>query len=331
MDWTKLPQPVLGLSPMADFTDSPFCRLVRECGGKAVIFREMLAAEAIVRGNARTISYLDFDPSERPLVQQLFGSNPESMAKAAEIVMQKSKPDGIDINMGCPVYKAVSNFNGASLMREPNKAAAILSAIRQAHGSTLKSTHNVPFSVKTRLGWNKPDEIIEFAQVLEQTGADALEIHARTKIQGYSGQADWKAVKKVVEKVKIPVLVNGDIVDPKSAIQALDESGAQGLLIGRGALGNPWIFNRVASVLAGQPDPGEPGLEERLNGLRRHAELQIESYGDKGLIKLRKHFPWYFKGIPGFRQFRAAAVQITSLDDLDRLISTITESAHQSQ
>ncbi|MDD5437912.1 MAG: tRNA dihydrouridine synthase DusB [Patescibacteria group bacterium] len=323
MDWTKGPRPILGLSPMADFTDSPFCRLIRECGGRAVIFREMLAAEAIVRGNARTISYLDFDAIERPLVQQLFGSNPESMAKAAEVVMQKSKPDGIDINMGCPVYKAVSNFNGASLMREPNKAAAILSA--------LKSTHNVPFSVKTRLGWSKPDEVIEFAQILEQAGADALEIHARTKLQGYSGQADWKAVKKVVDKVKIPVLVNGDIVDPKSALKALEESGAQGILIGRGALGNPWIFNRVEKVLAGKPDPGEPNLEDRLKGLKRHAELQIEAYGEKGLVKLRKHFPWYFKGIPGFRQFRAAAVQVASLDDLDRLIKTIIESARQSQ
>ena len=308
---------------MADFTDSPFCRLIRECGGKAVIFREMLAAEAIVRNNARTISYLGFDKSERPLVQQLFGSNPTSMAKAVEIVMRTSKPDGIDINMGCPVYKAVSNFNGASLMREPNKASALLSAI--------KSTHNVPFSVKTRLGWSKPDEIVEFAKILEQAGVDALEIHARTKLQGYSGKADWVAVKKAVNKVKIPVLVNGDIVDPKSAMQALEESGAQGVLIGRGALGNPWIFRRVQAVLAGEPDPGDPSLEERMKGLRRHAELQIESYGENGLIKLRKHFPWYFKGIPGFRQFRASAVQVSSLGDLDQLIATIIGQAHLSQ
>lgn len=326
MNWTQGPKPILGLSPMADFTDSPFCRLIRECGavhhtvhggGQAVIFREMLSAEAIVRQNARTISYLGFEESERPLVQQLFGSNPDSMARAAEIVRQTSKPDGLDINMGCPVHKAVSNFNGASLMREPDKAAAIVNAI--------KSTHSLPLSVKTRLGWSQPDEIIEFSKVLEQAGADALEIHARTKAQGYSGQADWSAVKKVVDNVKIPILINGDIVDPKSALEALNQSGAQGLLIGRGALGNPWIFKRIGTVLSGQPDPGEPSLEERLKGLRRHAELQIEHYGEKGLIKLRKHFPWYFKSIPGFRQYRAAAVQVSTMSDLDQLIKMITK------
>lgn len=320
MSWTEAKAPILGLSPMADFTDSPFCRLIRECGktegSKPVIFREMLAAEAIVRGNLRTTEALAFDETERPLVQQLFGSSPEAMAKAAEIIMRTSMPDGIDINMGCPVYKAVSNFNGASLMREPNKAAAIVSAI--------KSTSRLPLSVKTRLGWSRPDEILDFSKILEQAGADALEIHARTKIQGYSGKADWSVVKKVVEGVKIPVLINGDIVDPISAKEALNQSGAHGLLIARGSLGNPWIFNRIASVLAGQADPGEPGLEERLKGLRRHAELQIERYGNNGLIKLRKHLPWYFKGIPGFRQYRAAAVNVSTIEELDNLISEIS-------
>ncbi len=307
---------------MADFTDSPFCRLVREYAcpplaeGEAVIFREMLAAEAIVRGNKRTLNYLAFSQAERPLVQQLFGSDPEAMAKAAQVVMDTSGPDGIDVNMGCPVYKAVSNFNGASLMREPNKAAAIVRA--------MKSTNSLPLSVKTRLGWSREEEIVDFAQMLEQAGVDAIEIHARTKVQGYSGKANWSAAKKAVDKVKIPVLINGDIVDPLSAQEALSQSGAKGLLIGRGALGNPWIFKRIGSVLSGQPDPGEPSLDERLKGLRRHAELQAEYYGEQGLVKLRKHFPWYFKGIPGFRRFRALAVRISTMDELDKLITVIS-------
>ncbi|MHB8831078.1 MAG: tRNA dihydrouridine synthase [Patescibacteria group bacterium] len=315
MNWTGLPQPIIGLSPMADFTDSPFCRLVRECRGESVIFREMLAAEAIVRGNKRTLNSLAFSQAERPLVQQLFGSDPEAMSKAAQIVMQTSAPDGIDVNMGCPVYKAVSNFNGASLMREPNKAAAIVRA--------MKSTNSLPLSVKTRLGWSREDEIVDFVQVLEQAGVDAIEIHARTKVQAYSGKADWLAVKKAVDKVKIPILINGDIVDPFSAQEALSQSGAKGLLIGRGALGNPWIFKRIETVLSGKPDPGEPSLDERLKGLRRHAELQVEYYGEQGLVKLRKHFPWYFKGIPGFRRFRALAVRISTMDELDKLLSDI--------
>ena len=315
MSWLDLPRPIIGLSPMADFTDQPFCLLVRECGGTNVIFREMLAAEALVRGNPRTNEALKFDGLERPLVQQLFGSDSDSMAHAAQLIEEKFNPDGIDVNMGCPVYKAVSSFNGASLMREPEKAAAIVNKI--------KSAIRIPLSVKTRLGWNRPEEIIEFSKVLEQAGADCLEIHARTKTQEYSGKADWSAIRPAIEGIRIPVLANGDIVDPVSAKAALDQSGAQGLLIGRGALGNPWIFRRIENVLAGLPDPGDPTLDERLKVMRRHAELQMEHYGDRGLIQLRKHFPWYFKGIPGFRQFRAAAVHISTMDDLDRLIAEI--------
>lgn len=315
VSWINDERPLIGLSPMADFIDSPFCRLVRECGGDAVIFREMLAAEALVRGNKKTLKALDFEQIERPLVQQLFGSDPGSMARAAGLVEETVKPDGIDVNMGCPVYKAVSNFNGASLMREPDKAAEIVRAV--------KGAIRIPLSVKTRLGWSSPQEVVEFSKVLEAAGADAIEIHARTKEQGYSGKADWEAVAKVVKAIKIPVLVNGDIIDPETAKIALSASGAQGLLIGRGALGNPWIFKRVQTVLRGEKDPGEPSLEDRMSGLRRHAELQIEHFGENGLIKLRKHFPWYFKNVPNFRKYRAQAVRVSTLKELDALIFVI--------
>lgn len=313
MDYEK---PIIGLAPMADFTDLPFCRLIRECGApQTVIFREMVSAEALVRGNQKTLKSLDIHASERPVVQQLFGSDHQAMAEAALIVEKRVKPEGLDINMGCPVHKAVSNFNGASLMREPEKAAQII--------KTMKSVVSVPLSVKTRLGWSQPDEILRFAQVVENAGADALEIHARTKDQGYAGQADWQMVGQVVKGVKIPVLVNGDITDTQTAQQALTVSGAAGLLIGRGALGHPWIFKDISASLSGRGTVEQPSVQQKMDFLRRHAELQIEHYGQDGLIKLRKHFPWYFKGIPGFRQFRAQAVRITTLDELEGLIGRI--------
>ncbi len=315
MKWFETAKPLLCLSPMADFTDRPFCRLVRELDNQTVLFREMLAAEALVRANQRTLMMADLDEIERPVVQQLFGSDPERMAQAAELVERQFKPDGIDINMGCPVYKAVSNFNGASLMREPERAAAIVKSVKNAI--------SIPLSVKTRLGWSKPDEILEFIKVLDAAGADAVEVHGRTKTQAYAGQADWEAVGQAVKEVSIPVLVNGDITDPESAKSALDKSAAAGILIARGALGRPWVFKRIREYLETGKDSGEPGIEERLKIMRRHAQLQVEHYGENGLIQLRKHLPWYFKGIPAFRQYRAAAVRISTIDQLDALIDEI--------
>ncbi len=302
---------------MADFTDRPFCHLVRELDNETVLFREMLAAEALVRGNERTLKMAELDPSERPVIQQLFGSEPDRMAEAAKLVEERFKPDGLDINMGCPVYKAVSNFNGASLMREPEKAAAIVKKV--------KDNIRIPLSVKTRLGWSKPDEVLEFVKILESAGADVVEIHGRTKAQAYAGHADWEAVGRAVKQVKIPVLVNGDVTDPENARQALEKSGAAGILIARGALGRPWVFRRIRQAWETGTDPGEPEVEERLKIMRRHAELQVEHYGESGLIQLRKHLPWYFKGIPSFRQFRAQAVHVSTLQDVEVLISSVSK------
>jgi tRNA-dihydrouridine synthase B len=312
MKWMDAPRPVMALSPMADFTDLPFCRLVRECSGnEVIIFREMASAEAITRGNQRTDKICELDPIEHPVVQQLFGSKPDVMAEAAKILVQHHKPDGIDINMGCPVPKAVNLFNGASLMKDAERAALIVKAV--------KGAINVPLSVKTRLGWDNPKDVIKFVKILEDAGADAIEIHGRTKAQGYSGVADWDAVGKAVSELNIPAFVNGDIVDAKTAKQALSKSGAQGFLIARGALGRPWIFKRIRETLETGKDPGDPTIEERMEIMLRHAKYQVEAYGEYGLIKLRKHLPWYFKGVPGFRRYRADAVHISTLKDVEEL------------
>ncbi|MDF1497486.1 MAG: tRNA dihydrouridine synthase DusB [Patescibacteria group bacterium] len=306
----------MALSPMADFTDLPFCRLVRECSGKEVIiFREMASAEAIIRGNQRTDKICELDPVEHPVVQQLFGSDPMAMAEAAKIVMQAHSPDGIDINMGCPVPKAVNQFNGASLMKDVERASEIVKAVKDAI--------NVPLSVKTRLGWSEPGDVVEFVKRLEEAGADAIEIHGRTKTQGYSGIADWEAAGKAISKLSIPAFVNGDIIDDITAKEALSKSGAQGFLIARGALGRPWIFKRIKESLETGKDPGDPSIEEKMEIMLKHAEYQVEVYGEKGLIKLRKHLPWYFKNITGFRQFRADAVTVSSIKDIKELFRKV--------
>lgn len=302
----------MALSPMADFTDLPFCHLVRECSGdEVVLFREMASAEAIVRGNKRTDKICELDPVEHPVVQQIFGSKPAVMAEAAKIIEENYKPDGIDINMGCPVPKAVNQFNGASLMKDPERATEIV--------RNVKDAINVPLSVKTRLGWDNPKDVIKFTKILEDAGADAVEIHGRTKVQGYSGEADWEAVGKATKNITIPAFVNGDIADAESAEEALSKSGAQGFLIARGALGRPWVFKRIKKALESGIDPGDPSIDERMRIMVKHAEYQIEAYGEKGLIKLRKHLPWYFKGVPGFRRFRADAVIVSSVQDVKEL------------
>jgi nifR3 family TIM-barrel protein len=309
-------EPIMALSPMADFTDLPFCRLVRECSGtEVVIFREMASAEAIIRGNQRTDKICELDPIEHPVIQQIFGSKPEVMAEAASIITKQHAPDGIDINMGCPVPKAVNQFNGASLMKNPERAQAIVRAV--------KSAINVPLSVKTRLGWSNPDDAMQFVKALEQAGANAIELHGRTKVQGYSGIADWDAVGKAIKGLEIPALVNGDIVDAETAKIALSKSGAQGFLIARGALGRPWIFKRIKQALETGTDPGDPEIDERMDIMLKHAQYQVEVYGERGLIKLRKHLPWYFKGFDGFRQYRADAVKVETIEDVRKIVESI--------
>lgn len=281
------------------------------------MFREMVSSEAIVRMNPKTLEMARFDERERPLVQQIFGSEPQIMAEAARIIEERYHPDGIDINMGCPVYNLVSNFNGAFLIKEPKRAAAIIKA--------MKATITVPLSVKTRLGWSKDTDVREFVKVLEDAGADLISIHGRTKEQGYSGKANWDRIGEARKNTSLPVLVNGDITSIELAREALQRSGADGVLIGRGSLGNPWMFHRLLTGLRQGIDPGAPSIEERLEVVRQHATLHVDHYGERGLVKLRKHLPWYFKGLNGFGTIKAELVRVSTLEDLDGILKKYAE------
>lgn len=315
-------KPIIALAPMADITDSPFCRLCREistanagqAGKDFIIFREMVSAEAIVRGNEKTLRMCAFDEIERPIVIQIFGSVPKRMAEAAKIIMDKFHPDGIDVNMGCPVPKiAGRSLAGASLMKNPERAGEIVGELRAAN-------LGAPISVKTRLGWSDPKEILSFAAVLEEAGAEVLTIHGRTKIQGYTGAADWQTIGEVKKKIKIPIIANGDIKSAEDIKKCLEITKADGVMIGRGALGNPWIFETQSEKRKIQINK-----EEMIRTVLRHAELHLERYGEKGIITLRKHLGWYFKGdrpqgLNNLKKIRSELMTVNSLQELKNIL-----------
>ncbi len=312
-----MPRPIVALAPMADMSDLPFCLLCKQ-HGTPLMFREMVSSEAIVRLNPKTLKMAEFDERERPLVQQIFGSDPATMAEAARIIEERFHPDAIDINMGCPVYNIVSNFNGAFLIKEPERAAAIIRA--------MKAAVSVPISVKTRLGWKHDTDCLDFVKVIEDAGAALISMHGRTKEQGYSGVANWDRIGEARANVpNTPFLVNGDITTPELAAEAMKRSGADGVLIGRGMLGNPWFAKQVQEYLTqhttGNSQQGT--IEDRINAIKEHARMQVFHYGERGLVKLRKHLPWYFKGFNGWKEIRSALVRIDTLQDLDTILAGI--------
>jgi len=310
--WKKIKKPILALAPMTDYTDGPFCSIARQIAGSSfVIFREMVSAEAIVRGNEKTLRMCEFDDVERPIVQQIFGSDPGRMAQTAQIVVDKFKTDGIDINMGCPVPKiAKKGHAGADLMRDHDRAVAIVKALKKAN-------LGVPVSVKTRLGWSRDDEILEFAPKLEEAGVDLITIHGRTKKQGYSGEANWERIGEVKTKIKIPVIANGDVRSRGDVERCLEITGADGVMIGRGALGNPWIFKKLPITNYQLPI----SLEERIDVVLRHANLHEKYYGN--IISLRKHLIYYFKGLPGMKMIKQELVKVSTVGELESILQKI--------
>ncbi len=323
LDWKQLKRPIIALSPMADMTDSAFCRTVKSLSSP-IVFREMVSAEAVIRGNNKTLEMTSIHPDERPLVQQIFGSNPETMAEAVRIIDREHNPDGFDVNMGCPVYKLVCNFNGASLMKEPERAAAIVRAMKQA---TSK-----PVSVKIRLGWEDPKECFAFAKALEEAGADLLTVHGRTRMQGYAGESDWEMIRQLKEQVSIPLLANGDMFTAPLAVKALVYTKCDGILIARGALGNPWIFRQIEELLSRDTTP-LPGplprrereiqaisIEERVDTIRFHLNLHIEQYGEKSVATFRKHLTWYLKGLDGAKKYKERLHTAPTREDVEMIL-----------
>jgi len=307
LNWDDLSKPIIALSPMADMTDSAFCRVVKIVSGKKdypIMFREMVSSEAVVRKNNKTLDMTEIHEDERPLVQQLFGSNSDVMAEAAEIIENEHHPEGFDINMGCPVYKLTSNFNGCALMNDPKTAVDIV--------KKMKAKISVPLSVKMRAGWRNPKQVLDFAPLIEQAGADLITVHGRTKEQGYTGKSDWDLIAQVKKRVNIPVLANGDIFTHSDIKRALEITECDGVLIARGALGNPWIFT----------DNENPTLEERIDVVLKHYDLHEKQYGEKAPMTFRKHLTWYFKGLPHMKKYRD---QLHKIDSREKLVEILYE------
>ena len=310
---------IYALSPMADMTDSAFCQIVRQIGGADIVFREMVSSEAIVRDSEKTLGMTDFVEAERPIVQQIFGADPTTMARAAAKVMEHANPEGIDINMGCPVYKITSNFNGCALMKDADLAAKIVKEVKAAIGNT-------PLSVKIRLGWSDPDTFKTFIPVVEQAGAQLITIHGRTKAQGYSGKSDWARIAEAKNIATVPLLANGDIHEPHQVKEALDQTNADGVLIARGALGNPWFFYLAKSFPEDSHAIQKITPNERVRIIMAHAQKHVEQYGERGIVTFRKHLSWYVKSqkigtiIPGIKEWRGKLVRITSIAELEILL-----------
>lgn len=284
----KLVNPVI-LAPMAGVTDLPFRLLAKEmdCG---LVYSEMVSDKGLLYKNCHTLDMLKIDERERPVAMQIFGSEPASMASAAQFVEQAGT-NIVDINMGCPTPKIVKNGSGAALMCQPDLAYRIMKSVVEAV--------KVPVTVKIRKGWNHTSiNAVEMAKLAEKAGIAAIAVHGRTREQFYSGEADWEIIRKVKDSIGIPVIGNGDIRSPYDAEQMLMETGCDGLMIGRGAQGNPWIFRQVARYLATGEILPSPTAEERLSLMLRHLDMLIEYKGEHlGIREMRRHGAWYTKGL----------------------------------
>jgi tRNA-dihydrouridine synthase B len=329
----------VALAPMAGMTDTAFRRLVKRKGGCGLVVTEMVSSEGLVRGIDRTLEFAEYTEEERPVSVQIFGGDPRVMADAAQVV-EAMGADIVDVNMGCPVPKIAKHNAGCSLMREPAHAAGVIRA--------MASAVRIPVTVKMRAGWNEHEiNAPTLARLAEDAGAAALAVHGRTAAQSYSGESDWQLIARVASEVRIPVFGSGDCVEPSQIVQRLLEGGVAGVLVGRGALRNPWIFAQAAAMVRGEAPPRVP-LHERGQFLLDYVDLLLNERVDEApgfrhvapgadaltppvpargrerwvINKLRALGSWYSKGLEGGSQFRVAVNSAESIDALRRLIRT---------
>ncbi|QED38425.1 tRNA dihydrouridine synthase DusB [Antarcticibacterium arcticum] len=290
------------LAPMEDVSDPPFRALCKEQGAD-VVFTEFISSEGLIRDAAKSVMKLDIYEKERPVGIQIFGANLESMLESVEIV-ERSGPDMIDINFGCPVKKVVSKGAGAGILKDIDLMVSLTAAM-------VKHT-NLPITIKTRLGWDQDSiRIVEVAERLQDAGAKAISIHGRTRAQMYKGSADWAPIAEVKNnsRMHIPVFGNGDVDTPEKAAEMRDKYGLDGAMIGRASIGYPWFFREVKHFFATGEHMAAPSLDERVDAARRHLQMAIDWKGEKlGVFETRRHYTNYFKGIPHFKEFRTKMV-----------------------
>lgn len=300
------------LAPMAGVTDLPFRLLCKEQGA-GLLCMEMVSAKAIQYKNKNTEKMMEIFPEEEPVSLQLFGSDPDIISETAKKI--EERPFAIlDINMGCPVPKVVNNGEGSALLKKPKLIEEIVT-------KTVKAISK-PVTVKIRKGFDDENiNAVEIAKIIEQSGAAAVAVHGRTREQYYSGKADWEIIAKVKDALSIPVIGNGDVVSPETAIAMMEETGCDGLMIGRGVRGNPWLFKQILHYMETGEHLQKPSVEEVKEMMLRHAKLQIQIKGEyTGIREMRKHVAWYTTGYPHSAKLRGMVSEIESLEALKELL-----------
>lgn len=297
----------LVLAPMAGITQLPFRRLAREAGC-ALVVTEMVSANGLVHGTKKTTDLLRSHHSERPLSAQIFGADPAVMKEAAQIV-QSVGADLLDVNLGCSVRRVIRQGAGVALMREPERLEAVLTAIRSAI--------DLPMTVKMRSGWEPSgNQAIRAAQIAEYCGVDAVAIHPRTAVQGFSGMADWPLIARLKDSVSVPVMGNGDINEPNDVLRMQRETGCDAVMIGRASIGNPWIFAQALDLI-NSTTHREPDIPERLHTVLRYIEYSVNHFGETRAVPImRSRLGWFTKGLPHSSRFRAAITRLKTRQDM---------------
>lgn len=303
------------LAPMAGICNNAFRKIIKEMGA-GLICAEMVSDKALVYDSKKTKELLYLEDIERPISQQIFGSDVDTFVEAAKIVYKLTKPDIIDINMGCPVPKvALKSQAGAALLRDPDKIYEIVSCVRKAVPC--------PITVKIRSGWDSNNiNAVLVAKVCEKAGASAITIHPRTRMQGYQGKADWNIIKEVKQNVKIPVIGNGDITSSFLAKKMLDETGCDAVMIGRGALGNPWLIKEVVAYLENGTILPEPSYHDRINMCYKHLDYLLKIKSEKvSVLEMRSHVSWYLKSLPGNTSVKKEIMSAKNSEEIKKILN----------
>ncbi len=316
----KIPNQIV-LAPMAGVCNHAFRKIIKSMGCGLLVC-EMVSDKAIAYGNQKTIDMLYMTEDERPISQQIFGSDKQSFVKAAKYIYQNMKPDIIDINMGCPVPKvALKSQAGSALLKNPEKVYEIVKAVSEEVP--------IPVTVKIRSGWDSEHiNALEIAKICEQAGAKAITIHPRTRSQGYKGKADWNIIKEVKQNVSIPVIGNGDIRSCYDALKMLEETGCDAVMIGRGTLGNPWLIKECVDYIEKRIEPKEISLNEKIAMIKKHMNYLLELKNEKiALLEIRSHIAWYLKGVKNASKLKEQVFKTTSIKEINDLLDQFLKEA----
>jgi tRNA-dihydrouridine synthase B len=311
------------LAPMAGISEAPFRQICRRMGAD-VVLSEFLSSEAIRRRIRSTLEGAEFEPVERPIGIQIYGSDPNAMAEAAALITQHYQPEFIDINFGCPVKKVVQRNGGSGCLRDMDLVTRIIRAV-------IGATH-LPVTVKTRSGWSdQTRDPVSIALRMQEAGARAFTLHARTRTQMFSGKANWDEIASVVEALEIPVIGNGDLETAADIVRMRQHTGCAGVMVGRGAFGNPWLFRDGQALLAGESAPPLPSAQERFAVALEHARLAIRLQGDtrRTVMEFRKHLGWYTRGLHGSSALRQRLFHIESIGEAEAIFLEYLEPVAQ--